>query len=77
MAEIAESVSVDGLRDSNSKSFNKNEDEDDFAYADIYFINTNIMNIIFKILLLIIIIIIMFLNFINIKKYKEGGKNEG
>ena len=28
-------------------------------------------------ILLIIIIIIMFLNFINIKKYKEGGKNEG
>lgn len=78
VAEIAESVSVDGLRASNSKSFNKNEDEDDFAYADIYFINTNIMNTIFKILLLIIIIIIsMFLNFINIKKYKEGGKNEG
>lgn len=77
VAEIAESVSVDGLRDSNSKSFNKNEDEDDFAYADIYFTNTNIMNTIFKIILLIIIIIIMFLNFINIKKYKEGGKNEG
>ena len=78
VAEIAESISVDGLRDSNSKSFNKNEDEDDFAYADIYFVKTNVMNTIFKIILIIIeFMVVAFLIFINIKKYKEGGKNEG
>ena len=78
VAEIAESISVDGLRDSNSKSFNKNEDEDDFAYADIYFVKTNVMNTIFKIILIIIeVVVVAFLIFINIKKYKEGGKNEG
>lgn len=78
VAEIAESVSVDGLRDSNSKSFNKNEDEDDFSYADIYFVKTNVMNTIFKIILIIIeFMVVAFLIFINIKKYKEGGKNEG
>jgi hypothetical protein len=36
------------------------------------------MNTIFKIILIIIeFMVVAFLIFINIKKYKEGGKNEG
>ena len=78
VAEIADSMSIDGLRDSNSKSLNKNEDEDDFAYADIYFVKTNVMITIFKLILIIIeVMVVAFLVFINIKIYKEGGKNEG
>ena len=48
-------------------------------YADvtIYFANSNIIINIFKVMLLIIEIgVVSFINFIIIKKYKEGGKNE-
>ncbi len=77
VAEIANSISVDGVSDNNSKSFNKNEDEDDFSYSDVYFANSNIIINIFKVMLLIIEIgVVSFINFIIIKKYKEGGKNE-
>ena len=77
VAEIANSISVDGVSDNNSESFNKNEDEDDFSYSDVYFANSNIIINIFKVMLLIIEIgVVSFINFIIIKKYKEGGKNE-
>ncbi len=59
VAEIAESISIDGLSDNNSKVLNQNEDEDDFAYSDVYFTKFSIAMNVLKIVLIIVDIAIV------------------